>query len=309
MQPKTTLLQRDVNRMRVSVVLTRFRALPGPLRSGIWMSISAVAYVVSIAIGRYMAPDIEVFQIVFLRNAFAVFFMLPWLISVGLSGMRTKQIGRHVFRGFMSSTNVTLLFAAVALIPIADMSAIGFLQPVIASAIAGFILGEVVSRYRWLAIASGFAGALIVIRPGFGEFNLGIAFALGSALSGALVSIMIKSLLRTDPPDTIAGWLFVTQALILLIPTIIVWNNPTPEQWGLFALIGFVSVILQRTYNRGVQAADMSIAMPFNFTRLIWATMLGWIVFSELPDIWTWIGGMIIFSASIWLTRLGQEGK
>ena len=167
--------------MRVSVVLTRFRALPGPLRSGIWMSISAVAYVVSIAIGRYMAPDIEVFQIVFLRNAFAVFFMLPWLISVGLSGMRTKQIGRHVFRGFMSSTNVTLLFAAVALIPIADMSAIGFLQPVIASAIAGFVLGEVVSRYRWLAIASGFAGALIVIRPGFGEFNLGIAFALGSA--------------------------------------------------------------------------------------------------------------------------------
>ena len=295
--------------MRVSVILTRFRALPGPLRSGIWMSISAVAYVVSIAIGRYMAPDIEVFQIVFLRNAFAVFFMLPWLISVGLSGMRTKQIGRHVFRGFMSSTNVTLLFAAVALIPIVDMSAIGFLQPVIASAIAGFVLGEVVSRYRWLAIASGFAGALIVIRPGFGEFNLGTAFALGSALSGALVSIMIKSLVRTDPPDTIAAWLFVTQALILFIPTIIVWNNPTPEQWGLFALIGFVSVILQRTYNRGVQAADMSIAMPFNFTRLIWATMLGWIVFSELPDIWTWIGGMIIFSASIWLTRLGQERK
>ena len=86
-------------------------------------------------------------------------------------------------------------------------------------------------------------------------------------------------------------------------------EQPNPEQWGLFALIGFVSVILQRTYNRGVQAADMSIAMPFNFTRLIWATMLGWIVFSELPDIWTWIGGMIIFSASIWLTRLGQKGK
>ena len=154
----------------------------------------------------------------------------------------------------------------------------------IASAIAGFVLGEVVSRYRWLAIASGFAGALIVIRPGFGEFNLvGSRLLSAQRFSGALVSIMIKSLLRTDPPDTIAGWLFVTQALILLIPTIIVWNNPTPEQWGLFALIGFVSVILQRTYNRGVQAADMSIAMPFNFIRLIWATMLGWIVFSELP--------------------------
>ncbi|MGB0630503.1 MAG: DMT family transporter [Alphaproteobacteria bacterium] len=289
--------------------VARFHTLPGPVRSGIWMSISAVTYVVSIAIGRYMAPDIEVFQIAFLRNAFAVLFMMPWLINVGLGAMRTNQLGRHIVRGFMSSTNVTLLFAAVALIPIADMSAIGFLQPVIAAAIAGFVLGEIVSRHRWLAIAAGFAGALIVIRPGFAEFNLGIAYALGSALAGALVSIMIKTLVRTDPPDTIAAWLFVTQTLILLIPTIIVWNNPTLEQWGLFAIIGFMSVILQRTYNRGVQAADMSIAMPFNFTRLIWAALLGWIVFAELPDIWTWIGGTIIFAASIWLTRLGQSGK
>ena len=287
----------------------RFAALPGPVRSGIWMSISAVTYVVSIAIGRYMAPDIEVFQIAFLRNAFAVLFMMPWLLNVGLGAMRTNQLGRHILRGFMSSTNVTLLFAAVALIPIADMSAIGFLQPVLASAIAGFVLGEVVSRYRWLAIVAGFVGALIVIRPGFADFNLGIAFALGSALAGAVVSIMIKTLVRSDPPDTIAAWLFVTQTLILLIPTILVWNNPTLEQWGLFAVIGFMSVILQRTYNRGVQAADMSIAMPFNFTRLIWAALLGWIVFAELPDIWTWIGGTIIFAASIWLTRLGNSGR
>ena len=75
----------------------------------------------------------------------------------------------------------------------------------------------------------------------------------------------------------------------------------------LFILIGFMSLILQRTYNRGIQAADISIAMPFNFTRLIWAALLGWIVFAEFPDIWTWVGGMIIFAASIWLTRQGQK--
>ena len=287
----------------------RFHALPGPVRSGIWMSVSAITYVISIAIGRYMAPDIEVFQIAFLRNAFAVMFMMPWLMKVGVGAMRTSQLGRHILRGFMSSTNVTLLFAAVALIPIADMSAIGFLQPVIAAAIAGFVLGEVAGRNRWLAISAGFAGALIVIRPGFAEFNLGIAFALGSALAGALVSIMIKTLVRTDPPDTIAAWLFVTQTLILLVPTVIVWNNPTPEQWGLFVVIGFMSVVLQRAYNRGVQAADISISMPFNFTRLIWAALLGWIVFAELPDIWTWIGGTVIFAASVWLTQLGRTGK
>jgi len=145
------------------------------------------------------------------------------------------------------------------------------------------------------------------VRPGFADFNLGIAYALGSAVAGALVSIMIKTLVRTDPPDTIAAWLFVTQTLILLVPTIIVWRNPTLEQWGLFVFIGSMSVILQRTYNRGIQAADISIAMPFNFTRLIWAALLGWLVFAELPDIWTWIGGTVIFVSSVWLTRQGRK--
>jgi drug/metabolite transporter (DMT)-like permease len=288
-------------------IIAKIGILPGPLQAGIWMSISAVTYVVSIAIGRYIAPDIEVFQIAFLRNAFAVLFMMPWLMKVGIGAMRTNQIGRHILRGFMSSANVTLLFAAVALIPIADMSAINFLQPVIGAAIAGLVLGEVVSRARWIAIMAGFAGALIMIRPGFAEFNIGIAFALGSGVAGALVSIMIKTLVRTDPPDTIAAWLFVTQTLILLIPTIIVWKNPTLEQWILFAVIGFMSVILQRTYNRGIQAADVSVAMPFNFTRLVWAALLGWIVFAEFPDIWTWVGGTVIFAASVWLTRQGQQ--
>ncbi len=285
----------------------RFAALPGPVRSGIWMSISAITYVISIAIGRYLAPDIEVFQIAFLRNAFAILFMMPWLMKVGLGAMRTQQIGKHVVRGFMSSTNVTLLFAAVALIPIADMSAINFLQPVIGAAIAGFVLGEVAGRKRWLAISMGFVGAILVIRPGFAEFNLGMAYALGSAIAGALVSIMIKTLVRTDPPDTIAAWLFVTQTLILLVPTLIVWRMPSAAQWGLFVFIGLMSVILQRTYNRGIQAADISIAMPFNFTRLIWASLLGWLVFAEFPDVWTWIGGTIIFVASVWLTRQGRN--
>ena len=288
-------------------IIAKISILPGPLQAGIWMSISAVTYVVSIAIGRYIAPDIEVFQIAFLRNAFAVLFMMPWLMKVGIGAMRTNQISRHILRGFMSSANVTLLFAAVALIPIADMSAINFLQPVIGAAIAGLVLGEVVSRARWIAIIAGFAGALIMIRPGFAEYNIGIAFALGSGVAGALVSIMIKTLVRRDPPDTIAAWLFVTQTLILLIPTIIVWKNPTLEQWILFAVIGFMSVILQRTYNRGIQAADVSVAMPFNFTRLIWAALLGWIVFAEFPDIWTWVGGTVIFAASVWLTRQGQQ--
>ena len=82
---------------------------------------------------------------------------------------------------------------------------------------------------------------------------------------------------------------------------------PSLEEWGLFVFIGATSVILQRTYNRGIQAADISIAMPFNFTRLIWASLLGWLVFAEFPDVWTWVGGTIIFVSAVWLTRQGRK--
>tara|TARA_B100000686_G_scaffold348168_1_gene438573 strand:+ start:1519 stop:2403 length:885 start_codon:yes stop_codon:yes gene_type:complete len=287
----------------------QIETLSGPIKSGIWMSISAVMYVISIAIGRHLAPSIDVFQIAFLRNLFAMLFMLPWLMNAGLAAMQTKQVGLHIARGMMSSINVTLLFAAVALIPIAEMSAINFLQPIIGAAVAGIFLGELIGKHRWLVIFLGFLGALLIIRPGFSEFNLGIGYALGSALAGALVSILIKTLVRKDPPDTIAAWLFLTQTLILLVPTIFVWKPPSLPEWGFFTLIGLMSVILQRTYNRGIQAADISIAMPFNFTRLIWASLLGWIIFSEFPDVWTWIGGVVIFISSIWLAKLGQKTR
>lgn len=285
----------------------RFAALPGAVRAGIWVSTSAIAYAVMIFYGRYLAPDIPVFEIAFLRNAFAIVFMLPWLRKVGLSAMRTRRVGRHLIRGAISSTNVTCLFFAVSYLPIADVSAINFVQPIIATAIACLFLGETASGKRWLAIAIGFMGALIVIRPGFESLNYGVGFALASALAGAFVSITIKTLVRTDPPDTIAAWLFVTQTLILMVPSIFVWVTPRWDQWFIFAILGMTSVVLQRTYNRGIQAADISIAIPFNFTRLIWAALLGWLVFGEFPDIWTWVGGAVIFAASFWLTRLGRR--
>lgn len=276
------------------------------MRAGVWMSISAVTYATTIACGRHLAPELPVFEIAFLRNLFAALFMVPWFLRIGLQAMRTTRLPRHLLRGAVSAVNVSLLFAAVARIPIADMAAINFLQPVIGAAIAGLLLGEVIDRRRWAAIALGLVGALVMIRPGFTVLNAGILFALGSAAAGAAVAILIKTLVRTEPPDAIAAWLFVTQSALLLLPTVAVWRWPRPEQWALFAGMGVMSVILQRTYNRGLAAADVSIAVPFNFTRLIWAALLGWLVFGEFPDAWTWAGGSLIFAASLWLARLGR---
>ena len=271
------------------------------------MTLSAVAYVCAIAIGKYLSPEVHVFQIVFLRNIFGAMFMLPWLSRVGLSALRTRRLGRHVLRGALSSLNGTLLIAAVSLVPLAEMSAITFLQPVIGAVIGVLFFGEMAGGRRWMAIGIGFAGALIVIRPGFVALDWGIALALASAFTGVVVSALIKTLVRTDSPDTIAAWLFITQTLFLLAPAALVWTTPRPELWALLAAMGLAGAFLQRAYNRGMEAADISIAMPFNFTRLIWAALLGWAVFGDFPDASTWAGGAVIFGASIWLTRSGRR--
>ena len=286
-----------------SIVTSRFDRLPGSARAGLWMTASAFCYAGSAAIVHHLSASMATFETVFLRNLFCLVFMSPWVIRVGWSAFRTQRIAMHVFRGFSSAVNISCMFGALAFIPIADMAAITFLQPILGSIIAVVVLKDASSGRRWSAVAVGFVGAMLIVRPGFATLDVGVLLALGSALAGAVVAIMIKDLVRTELPDTIAVYLFVFQTVIMLVPAILVWRTPTWEEFAWLALLGKISVWLQRTFNRAMVAADATVALPFNFTRLIWASVLGWILFAEVPDIWTWIGGTIIFAASVFIAR------
>lgn len=269
------------------------------------MSLSALFYAVSATIIRHVAAELPVFEVVFLRNVFSIAFMLPWLLRVGPASLRTRRLGGHGLRGLGSAVNMSCQVGALALIPVADMAAINFLQPIFGAIIAIVFLHEAASGRRWSATLVGFAGALIIIRPGFEEANVGILFAVGAAMMGSIIAIMIKDLVRTEPPDTIAAYLFITQTVIMLVPALLVWQPPSWPDLLWLAALGLVGVWLQRSFNRGMAAADATVALPFNFTRLLWAALLGWLAFGELPDAWTWIGGAVIFAASVMLTRRG----
>ena len=286
-----------------SFVAHRFDRLPGSARSGLWMSASAFCYAASAAIVHHLSVSMATFETVFLRNLFCLMFMMPWVFGVGWSAFRTQRLSMHLFRGLSSAVNISCMFGALAFIPIADMAAITFLQPILGSIIAVVVLKELSSGRRWSAAAAGFAGAMLIVRPGFETINVGVLLALGSAVAGAVVAIMIKDLVRTESPDTVVVYLFVFQTVIMLVPAIMVWRTPTLQEFAWLALLGLFGVWLQRAFNRAMQAADATVALPFNFTRLIWTAALGWILFSELPDIWTWIGGTIIFVASVSIVR------
>lgn len=279
------------------------------MRGACWMTVSAFGYSASIAIVHHMVQELHFMQVVFLRNVFGLAFMAPWLFRVGLSALKTSRLKMHAVRGATSAMNVWFLFAALWLAPLADTAAITFMMPIIASLFAVLFLKEKTTASRWLAVCLGFVGALIVIRPGMAGFNFGLLLAFGSAISGAAVAILIKTLIRYDSADTIAFYLFVSHTIFSLGPALYYWINPTILQLGWGVALGYLGTLIQRNFNKAMGAADATIVLPFNFTRLIWAALFGWVFFSEFPDPWTWVGGSVIFAASIWLTRLASAGS
>lgn len=292
--------------MRLTRALAdRFARLTGSARAGLWMSISAICYAASAAVVKHVSTTLPTFEVAFFRNFFGFLFMLPWLMRVGLVALRTTRMSMHALRGAISAINIWCMFGAVALAPIADVSAISFLMPVFGSLLAVTVYKERSSPARWFTVAAGFTGALIVIRPGMSGFNPALLLAVAAVVAGAMVAMLIKTLVTTDGADTVAFYLFFWHLIYSLGPTLWVWRTPSWDDLGWLVLLGWLGTMLQRTFNRGMAAADATIALPFNFSRLIWAALFGWLFFGEFPDGWTWLGGCVIFAASAVLVRIG----
>ncbi len=283
--------------------------LPAPVRCALWMSLSAFGYSSSAVLVRYLSGSQHIFEIAFMRNVFGLAFMAPFLMRVGLGALKTRRLGLHGVRGVCSLLNMWCLFGALSLAPVADVAAITFLMPIVGSIFAVIFLKEVSSGRNWAAVFVGFLGALIVIRPGMAEYNDGLLLAVAAVFTGSTVAMMIKTLLRTESPDTIVVYLFTAHVIFGLVPAIMVWKNPSPEEWFWLVMMGFLGMITQRGFNRAMAVADATVALPFNFSRLIWAALFGYLVFAEIPDFWTWTGATVILMASVYIARLNTRKK
>ncbi len=256
------------------------------------------------AVARYLSGDIHTFEIVFFRSIFGAIFLVPWLCKVGVSGIKTHRIGMHMVRGLVGLAVIYLLFAAIAQAPLGEIAAIMSTRPLVASLGAILILHEVAHGRRWTATIIGFVGALLIIRPGFSEVSVGVILALIAVIGMATLTIVMKSLARTEAPDTIVVWQMVVFTPCSLIPAIFVWQMPDTWQFLLLASTGLFGTLVQRCLTRAYAAADATVVLPFDFTRLVFAAFLGWILFQEFPDIWVWAGGLIILIGVLWMTRL-----
>ncbi len=278
------------------------RAVPVPAnaRAIAWMVTSIASFTVVMVIARHVTQTMHPFEMLFLRSLFMLAFMGPWLAKNGLGDLGLRRMGPFALRGVLAMTNMTFLFFALKLMPVAEVSAIDFIRPIFVTILAAMFLGDVAGMRRWVAILFGFVGAVIVIRPGFQAVNLGAILALCSCVTAAITFILVKTLTKRESPDAIAFFQPFCVMPIAAILCAFVWTPPTAMQVGWCAAIGFFAITTHRTMNRAFRAADLSLLQPLEFVRLPLAAALGWFAFGDATDIWTWAGGATIFAASIY---------
>ena len=267
------------------------------------MVLTGVMFVgVTVAV-RYLGTSMNPVQAGFIRYAFGLVMVLPLLSRAGVLSLHSKRIGFHALRGLAHGCGVMLWFFAMSRIPIAEVTALGFTAPVFTTLGAALFLRERLRSFRVIAMLAGFAGALLILRPGFREIDIGALAQVAAAPLFACSFLMAKSATRTESSTMIVVMPSVFCTLTLVLPALAVWRTPTLEELELLFATAALATTGHYCMTRAFKAAEVSAVQPFTFLQLVWATLLGLVLFDEHPDLWIALGGALIVTAASWMAH------
>ena len=275
---------------------------PSPTRSGNMtgiglMVLATMAMIVQHSMVKQLAGELSILEIVFFRTIAALLFFMPWMLRSGLAIFQTDMLGLHLLRAFFQSCSAFAFFLGLAIVPLATVTALHFTTPLFAVIIGIIALGERVSIRRWTAIAAGFIGTLIILRPDGGSLGYGELLVLGSAIAWAAAIIVIKILGRTDSSITITAYMYLLMTPITLIAALSDWRWPTSEQYLWLFGIGLTGALGHVFTAEALKRAPTHVVTPLDFFRLVWATLIGILLFDEVTDIYVWGGGAIVIAS------------
>jgi drug/metabolite transporter (DMT)-like permease len=272
------------------------------VRSGIaWMLITTFFFVSLDTTAKYLVARYPVVEVVWARFVFHMLFVAVVLAPRLHFHMGSRRPGLQLLRSLLLLVCTLLFFSGVRLLPLADASAIMFTSPILLTVLAIPLLGEHVGPRRWAAVGVGFIGALIVVRPGSGIMDVGAALLLGAALCNALYQLATRKLRAADPPLTTLLYTAVVGTVVLTAAVPTVWVTPDIAHWPLFALLGVFGGAGHFTLIKAFQRAPAAVVAPFSYTSLIWATGYGFLVFGDLPDLWTVAGAGVIAGGGLYI--------
>ena len=250
---------------------------------------------------RIITADLHPFEAAFFRAFFGMVVLLPMIIRQGIGVFRTARLPVHLLRTSCQVVSMTTFFFGISLVPLAKASALMFTAPLFATVFAVFLLGERIRSRRIIALILGLVGMLIIVRPIDGSIDAGSLLITAAAAGLAGMMIGIKSLSNTDSSITITALGTTLVMVIMTIPAIIFWQTPTLEQLGWMFVVGALGSLAHYMVAQAMSRSEASAIMPYDFTKLIWASVLGFVIFSELPSWWTLAGGSIIFSSTVYI--------
>ena len=277
--------------------------LPPHMRAVVLMLISTLCFTLMHTVIRYAATEGEMhpFEVAFFRNAFGLLAVLPFALRGRAAAFRTRRLKLHALRGTMQVFAMLMFFYALSITPLAKISAVSFTAPLFATLGAIIFLGERIRARRIFALVLGFTGAMVIVRPGLIELDLGAMLVMTSSSIWACAILIIKSLSRTESSLTITTYQNIFLIPFTLVDALFFWTWPSWQMLGLFAVMGMFGSIAHVAMAEALKLAETTAVLPYDFVRLIWASGIGFVVFGEIPEIWTWAGGGLIFASTTYI--------
>jgi len=291
-------------------VRTHRRAMtwPAPVRGMLWMALGGILFSMLNTIARVMTLQMDPYEAQFLRYLCGLIIMLPLLWRDGLAAYKPVDIKGQFWRGGVHTVGLILWFTALPKIPMADITAIGFTGPIFIMIGAAWFLGEPMHRDRWIAALIGFAGVMVVVLPNLqgsgGWYNL-VMLAASPVFAASF--LITKALTRYEKPGVIVLWQSITVSIFSIPMALMNWQDPTLLQWVAFFAAGVLGTAGHYSLTRAFHTADISATQSLRFLDLIWASLMGWWVFSDVPSHSTWLGALVILLSTVWIAR--REGR
>ena len=251
---------------------------------------------------KLLSDDLHPIIICFYRCLMGLIIITPFIAKNNFQALQTDNMRLQILRALINIISMICWFTAIGMMHLEKATALGFTTPLFTTIRAVIVLGEVIRFHRTAALLFGFIGILIIIRPGYMPFEFGTILMLIASFSFSFVLIFVKKLSATDSSLTIIFYhlLYMTPAFFIL--SLFYWQSISLNQLIIFSLMGSSGLLSHWCLAQAFKMSDTTFVMPLQFTKLIWASLIGLFIFAEQPDIWTWIGGVIIFISVVYIT-------
>lgn len=276
-------------------------SIPDGSKGLIYMLLATVVLACMHGMVRFLGAEMHPFVVAFYRNLFGLLAVLPLVLRAGIVGLHTQRPGIMLLRGITGVLAMLTWFYGLARVPTAEATALSFMAAIF-SALAAFVfLQEKMRLRRWLAIAGGFIGVMVVLQPNTDNYNPYMLLVLVSCVFWGLSVTIVKYLTRTDSATSIVAWMSILITILSLPAALLYWQWPSIDQLLLLAIMGFLGTLGHLGMARALSLADTTPVMSIDFMRLVWGALIGIFFFGDGFDVHTWIGAIIIFSSGLYI--------